>query len=142
MLFLRTGTVSHLPVYLDTRSSMGRLRGWIYIYHCDTGIRVHGYRTAVYTYRYTLTHIHGSQHVPWRRGGNLPSLLWLWQTPALPLAGFTPLGCSTPRTWSSIGNLRTSLAALATDGIWRWPKDWSDWLLRVLRASSRSKDPA
>ena len=31
-------------------------------------------------------------------------------------------GCSTPRTWSSIGNLRTSLAALATDGIWRWPK--------------------
>ena len=30
-------------------------------------------------------------------------------------------GCSTPRTWSSIGNLRTSLAALATDGMWHWP---------------------
>ena len=64
----------------------------------------------------------GSQHVPRRCCGNLAPLLWLWRTPAPPLARSTPLGCSTPRTWSSFGNLRTSLAALATDGIWRWPK--------------------
>ena len=107
---------THLHVYLDTRSSMAGCGGG-YIY--TTAILIYEYMGTVWLCTPTCTPwVHADlNNVPLRCDGNLASLLWLWQTPAPPLAESTPLGCSTPQTWSSTGNLRTSLAALATDDI-------------------------
>ena len=107
------------------------------IYHCDTGIRVHGYRTAVYTYMYTLTYTRISTRTTalWRQLAVTTMALadpcsttgWIYITGVLDA---TDLFFNWQLAYTAGSSGYRRYMALAYDG--------SDWLLRVLRASGRS----